>query len=113
MDSILTSIKKLLGIDETYEHFDADLIMHINSVFMILYQMGVGPNTPYAITDSSDKWTDFSDDVETMNAVKSYVFMKVRMMFDPPQNGTLMDSLKQLIDECEWRLNVFKDNSYE
>ena len=113
MDSILTSVKKLLGIDEAYEHFAADLIMHINSVFMILCQMGVGPSTPYVITDSSDEWTDFSDDVETMNAVRSYVFMKVRMIFDPPQNGTLMDSLKQLIDECEWRLNVLKDKTNE
>lgn len=111
MDSILTSIKKLLGIDETYEHFDADLIMHINSVFMILYQMGVGPNAPFVIEDAASTWDEFSSDVETMSAVRTYMFMKVRQIFDPPQNGTLMDSLKQLISECEWRLNVLKDKT--
>lgn len=110
MESILTSVKKLLGIAEEYTQFDADIIMHINTVFMTLCQMGVGPSTPFQITGSSELWNNFSDDVETMNAVKTYVYMKVRLIFDPPQSGTLMESLKQLIDEYEWRLNVLKDD---
>lgn len=109
MDSILTSIKKLLGIAEEYTQFDGDIIFHINTVFMTLFQMGVGPDIPFIIEDDSSYWEDFSSDVETMAAVKSYVFMKVRLLFDPPTNGTLLDSLKQLIDEYEWRLNVLKD----
>ena len=113
MESILTSIKKLLGIADEYTQFDDDLIMHINAVFMTLCQMGVGPDIPYVITDSGDEWNDFSEDIETMNAVKSYVHMKVRLIFDPPQNGNLLESLKQLIAEYEWRLNVLKDKEDE
>ncbi len=109
MDSILTSIKKLLGITEDYEHFDPDIIMHINAVFLILNQMGVGPDTPFSITDKSATWEDFSSDISKIEMVKSYMGNKVRQMFDPPQSGAVAESLKNTIAEQEWRLNVACD----
>lgn len=106
MESILTSIKKLLGIAEEYEHFDADLIIHINSVFLVLTQIGVGPSDGFMITDSNANWNDFvPDDVKKMQAVKIYVYLKVKLLFDPPSNSTLVESTKELIREYEWRLN--------
>lgn len=109
MDSILTSTKKLLGITEDYEHFDPDIIMHINAVFLILNQMGVGPDTPFSITDKSATWEDFSSDISNIEMVKSYMGNKVRQMFDPPQGGAVAESLKNIIAEQEWRLNVACD----
>ena len=107
MESILTSIKKLLGIAEEYEHFDADLIMHINSVFLILTQIGVGPSDGFIIADSNATWNDFvPDDNKKMQAVKSYVYLKVKLLFDPPTSSSLLESTKALISEYEWRLNV-------
>lgn len=106
MDSILTSIKKLLGIDESYEIFDPDIIMHINSVFMVLRQMGVGPPGGFSISDDSAVWTDYIPDIEKIEAVKTYIYMKVRLVFDPPTSSALLDALKQSIQEYEWRLNV-------
>lgn len=109
MDSILTSTKKLLGITEDYEHFDPDIIMHINAVFLILNQMGVGPDTPFSITDKSATWEDFSSDISKIEMVKSYMGNKVRQMFDPPQGVAVAESLKNIIAEQEWRLNVACD----
>lgn len=108
-DSILTSIKKLLGIDEAYTHFDADIIMHINSVFMILNQLGVGPESGFSITDSDAVWSDFISNANTVEAVKSYIYLKVKLMFDPPLSGTVTDSITRTISELEWRLNVAVD----
>lgn len=104
MDSILTSIKKLLGIPEEYEQFDMDIILHINSVFMILNQLGVGPAEMYRIADKNDKWLDFVTDYDDLDAVKSYMFLKVKQLFDPPQSSILMESQNRLIQELEWRL---------
>lgn len=111
MDSILTSIKKLLGITEDYEHFDADIIMHINSVFLILNQMGVGPDQPFVISDASATWEDFSSDIDKIQMVKTYIGLKVKMIFDPPQGGAVAEAYKNQIAECEWRLNVACDPS--
>lgn len=108
-DSILTSIKKLLGIDEAYTHFDSDLIMHINSVFMILTQLGVGPESGFSITDSDAVWSDFISNENSIEAVKSYIYLKVKLMFDPPLSGTVSDSMSRVISELEWRLNVAVD----
>ncbi len=107
MDSILTSIKKLLGIAEDYEHFDADIIMHINSVFMILTQIGIGPSEGFSIEDKSSKWTDFipKESSVNFNAVKTYMHLRVRLLFDTP-TGTVLDMCKQQADEIEWRLKV-------
>ena len=106
MDSILNSIKKLLGIEKEYEVFDADIIMHINSVFLILCQMGVGPDKPFVIHDNSATWSDFWGDKESNEAVITYVYMKVKSIFDPPSSGTANNAMDALIKEMEWRLNV-------
>lgn len=106
MESILTSVKKMLGITEEYEHFDNDLIMHINSVFMILNQIGVGPNKPYTITGSDETWNDFFLDTDPIELVKSYIYLKVRLIFDPPTTGVLHEAMERQITEFEWRLNV-------
>lgn len=106
MESILTSIKKLLGITEDYEHFDADIIMHINSVFMILNQLGVGPKEGFSISDETATWNDYLPDGSNLEAVKSYIHLKVKLLFDPPLSSTVMECMKQMINEMEWRLNV-------
>lgn len=106
MESILTSIKKLLGIAEDYEHFDSDIIIHINSVFMILNQLGVGTSEVFAIENKDAVWTDFISDTTKVEAVKSYIYLKVKLLFDPPLSSAVMESIKQMISELEWRLNV-------
>ena len=104
MDSILTSIKKMLGITEEYEHFDPDLIMHINSAFMILTQMGVGPSEGFRIEDKTSDWDEFVSPEDNLESVKTYVFMKVKLMFDPPTSSSVMESMNRMINELEWRL---------
>lgn len=113
MESILTSVKKLLGMTEEYAVFDTDLIMHINSVFMILNQMGVGPKDAFCITDATATWSDFAGERTDLAAVKSYVALKVRLLFDPPQSSVMMDAIKNLISELEWRLYVACDKEAE
>lgn len=106
MDSILTSIKKLLGIAEDYTQFDSDLIMHINSVFMILTQLGVGPEDGFTIEDAYAEWSDFVSPGDNLELIKSYMHLKVKLLFDPPTNSSLIDSMDRMINEFEWRLNV-------
>lgn len=106
MDSILTSIKKMLGIAEEYEHFDPDIIMHINTVFMVLNQLGVGPEEGFTIEDSSSVWTDFVPDTTKVEAIKTYIYLRVRLLFDPPNNNGTFDAINRSISELEWRLNV-------
>lgn len=106
MDSILTSIKKLLGIAEDYTHFDSDIIMHINSVFMVLSQLGVGPSNGFRIEDDTATWDEYITEGDNLDAVKSYMHLKVRLLFDPPLSAAVMEATKQMINELEWRLNV-------
>lgn len=106
MESILTSIKKLLGIDEEYEVFDPDIVMHINAVFMTLTQLGLGPPEGFVIADKESKWTDFIADVRKHQAIKTYIYLKVRLLFDPPTSSAVMEAMNRTISECEWRLNV-------
>lgn len=108
-DSILISIKKLLGIPKEYEHFDTDIIMHINSVFMILQQLGVGPVEGFHIENDSDTWEDYLEDSSQLHIVRSYMYLKVRLLFDPPASSTHMNAINQQISEFEWRLNVAVD----
>lgn len=110
MESILTSIKKLLGITEEYEHFDQDIIMHINTTFMVLTQLGVGPSDGFFIRDKYALWSDFIPDATNLEAVKSYTYLKVRMLFDPPTSSVLMTAMDNNIKELEWRLNVAADS---
>lgn len=109
MESILTSVKKLLGIDEAYEHFDTDIIIHINSIFMVLTQMGVGPAEGFSIIDKNDIWTDFIEDLSKLEAVKSYVYLRVKLLFDPPASSAVTESMNRMISEFEWRLNAEVD----
>lgn len=108
-DSILNSVKKMLGITEEYTHFDADIIMHINSVFSILAQLGVGPDEGFAIEDETTSWSEFVPE-ETgsllLSSVRTYMFMKVKMMFDPPLSSSVAEAYNRQISELEWRLNV-------
>ena len=110
-DSILTSIKKLLGITEEYEHFDQDIIIHINSVFMILNQLGVGPSNGFSITDKTAAWSDFISEGANLESVKSYIYLKVRLLFDPPTTSAVMESMNRMISELEFRLNVSAESS--
>lgn len=109
MDSILTSIKKMLGIAEEYTNFDSDLIMHINSVFTILTQIGVGPSSGFSIIDEHASWTDFVAEDPRLESIKSYMYLKVKLLFDPPLNSATIESMKRLISELEWRLSVTVD----
>lgn len=105
MESILTSIKKVLGIYEEDKSFDADIIMHINTVFMILRQMGVGPPEGFSITGSFETWDDYLKDNTLLESVKTYVALRVRLMFDPPASSAIVDVINRTITELEWRLN--------
>lgn len=106
MENILTSIKKMLGISEEYEHFDMDLIMHINSVLSILNQLGVGPPDGFSIKDTTTLWSDFIADTTKLEMVKSYVYMKVKLLFDPPSSSAVIESTNRLINELEWRIVI-------
>lgn len=106
MNSILTCVKKQLGIAKEYDHFDPELIVHINSTLMILTQMGVGPSEGFTIEDDSSVWSDFIQDNEKIEAVKTYVGLKVKLIFDPPQSSAVIESYNRTISELEWRLNV-------
>lgn len=106
MESILTSIKKLLGIAEDYEHFDQDIILHINSVLAILTQLGVGQSTGFSIKDKTALWSDFISNKLYYEPVKTYVYLKVKLMFDPPQSSIVMDATNRMISELEFRLNA-------
>lgn len=106
-ESILISIKKLLGISEEYTNFDTDIIIHINSAFMVLNQLGVGPSDGFSIEDDSATWDEYiPTEYKKLEAVKTYIYLKTKIVFDPPQSGTVMEAIKQSIKEYEWRLNV-------
>lgn len=111
MESILTSIKKMLGIAEEYEHFDADIIMHINSVFTILTQIGVGPPEGFRIEDETATWAEFIPSGSNLEAVKSYIHMQVKLLFAPPDNSAVLASTERKISELEWRLNVSAEST--
>lgn len=112
MDSILTSIKKLLGIAEEYTHFDADLIVHINSVLSVMSQLGVGPDTGFSISDDNAVWSDFVPEAKNLELIKSYVYLKVRLLFDPPTSSAVLASMERQISELEWRINTSAETEY-
>lgn len=113
MESILTSIKKELGISEDYTHFDPDLIMYINSVLSILTQIGVGPSDGFRIEDKTSTWKDFiSNDVD-LELVKSDMVLRVRLLFDPPLSSIVVNSMNEMIKEFEWRLSTIVENKKE
>lgn len=110
-NSILASVRKLVSAGSDSSDFDSDLLIHINSVFSILQQLGVGPETGFFITDDSATWEDYlGDDTAYINLVKSYVAAKVRILFDPPVSSAVLDSLNRICSEFEWRANVAAEN---
>lgn len=110
MESILISIKQLLGIDEAETHFDMDVIIHINSVFSKLKQLGVGPEEKFSIVDDKPVWSDFTGEDGDYDEVKTYTYLKVKLIFDPPTNSNMLKAMKEEADELEWRLNVTASN---
>lgn len=114
MSVILTDVKKMIGPSEIYDQFDKDLIIHINSVFTILQQLGVGPKNGFSIESGEETWNDFVDGIEESNIfqmVKSYMYLKVRMQFDPP-TGSVASAFQEQIKEYEWRLSVAPDTDW-
>lgn len=105
-NSILNTIKNMLGIPNTDTAFDTDIIVQINSVFMTLNQLGIGPDTVYSIEDSTPVWTDFLTDLAMYASVKAYMYQKVRLAFDPPSASFVLDAIRNQIQELEWRLSV-------
>ena len=105
-DSILDTVKKMLGVDLVDDSFDMELIIFINDVFSKLNQLAVGPTTTYVIDDRLDKWTDFLLDRADLNMVRTYMYLQVRITFDPPTNPSLLENMMKRIQEYEWRLNV-------
>ena len=113
MESILTSIKKLLGIDAEYTHFDEDIIMHINSVFGILNRLGVGPASGFRIEDDTTTWNDYIPSMENFEAVKSYIHLKVKLIFDPPLSSAVLQAMKETIAELEFTLNIAAESAID
>jgi hypothetical protein len=111
MESILTSIKKLLGIEEEYKHFDTDIILHINTTFTTLTQLGVGPKDGFLIADEMETWDRFLEGATNLEAVKTYVYLQVKLLFDPPASSSVIEAINRKIGELEWRLNVQTDQS--
>lgn len=107
-DSILLSTKKILGLEEDYTEFDVDILTHINSAFTTLQQLGIGPPEGFSIEDEDALWADFLTD-ERLNSVKTYVYLRVRLLFDPPTTSYLIESLSKQAHELEWRLNVTRE----
>lgn len=105
-DSILLTIKKLIGLDQDYNAFDQDLIVSINGAFMILNQLGVGPLKPFMIFGANESWSDFSSDIDYVNLVKNYVYLRARLLFDPPNTGVLHEAMERQVTEFEWRLKI-------
>lgn len=108
-DSILNSVKKILGLGEDYTSFDEDVILNINSTFSTLNQLGVGPEDGFAISDDTATWVDFLGDDARLNHVKTYVWLRVRLLFDPPSTSYSLESMKHQVQELEWRLNVQRE----
>lgn len=108
-ESILTSIKKLLGIAEEYEHFDVDIIMHINSIFSILTQLGAGPAEGFFIEGKSAVWSEFISERAKIECVKSYMYLRVKLLFDPSLSSAVTESMRRQADEFEWRIMAAAD----
>jgi hypothetical protein len=107
--SILTSTKKVLGLEEDYVAFDEDILLHINSVLSTLNQLGLGPTNGFMIEDKTATWDDFIGTDLRLTSVRSYVYLRVRLLFDPPTTSYLIDSFNEQIKQLEWRLNVVRE----
>ena len=108
-DSILMTIRKSVCGDPYADHFDTDLLVHINACFSILNQLGVGPENGFVVTDETQSWSSYSDNDRILNMVKTYVTLKVKKIFDPPLTSSVLEAMDKEIKELEWRLNVAVD----
>jgi hypothetical protein len=111
--SILSSVKKNLGLAEEYTIFDPDITLYINGCFSTLNQLGIGPDDGFAIEDKSATWDDFLGTEKRLNSVLTYVSLRVRLLFDPPTQSFVRDAIEKQISELEWRINVFRENERE
>lgn len=108
-DRILESVKKVLGLAPDYHAFDADIMMHINSAFSVLHQLGVGPDEPFMIEDETATWTEFLGTERGVNSVKSYVYLQVRLLFDPPATSFALGAMEKQIEELGWRISTYME----
>lgn len=106
MTSILTTIKKMLGIESEYTQFDPEIIVHINTVLMTLNQLGVGSEEGFVVADSTDTWSDYLGEDSNLEAVKSYIYISVRLIFDPPSSASILAAFERTKSELEWRLTL-------
>lgn len=113
MESILTTIKKMLGITADYTHFDTDIIIHINTTLMTLNQLGVGPERPAMISSDYDTWDSVFGNTKDIEAIKTYIYLKVRLTFDPPTSSFVLDAMNRQANELEWRLNLQTEENKE
>ena len=112
-ESILDSIKKLIGIEDTETYFDSDIVTGVNSAFSSLNQIGIGPDDGFSISDNTKVWNNYLTDVRTLELVKSYVHLKTKLLFDPPSSSSIVEIINKEISEFEWRLNVIKTTKQE
>lgn len=110
-ESILNSTKKILGLSEEYPVFDIDVLMHINTAFSTLNQLGIGPPDGFEILDSTALWSDFLGVDKRLNPVKTYVYLRVRLLFDPPTTSYLITATQEQLREIEWRLQTYREES--
>jgi hypothetical protein len=108
-NSILNSVKKVLGMEASYTAFDTDVLMHINTAFSTLHQLGVGPPDAFVVSNSTPEWSSFIASVDGIEAVRSYVFLRVRLLFDPPTTSFGITAMENMVKEMEWRLNAVVD----
>lgn len=109
--SILQSVKKTLNLQPDYEAFDQDVLMHINSVFSTLHQLGVGPDSGYMIEDGGQTWQEFLGNDPRLNNIKTYIYLRVRLLFDPPTTGFHVTAMREQITELEWRINALREDT--
>ena len=110
-DSILMTIRKLVCGNPYADHFDTDLLVHINACFSVLNQLGVGPENGFVVTDETQSWSSYIADNYRLNMVKTYVTLKVKKIFDPPLTSSVLEAMDKEISQLEWRLNVAVDPS--
>lgn len=109
--SILTSVKKNLGLEASYTAFDPDILMHINSALSILTQLGIGPENGFTVEDATTTWATIIGTDAQLNSVKTLVYLRVRLLFDPPTTGYLVDAMNKQIEELTWRLSVYREGN--
>lgn len=112
-ESILISTKKVLGVSEEYAEFDLDILTHINAAFGVLNQLGLGPDEGFYVEDESSVWEDYITKSSVLSMIRTYVFLKVRFLFDPPTTSFLINAVEEQINQHEWRINVFRESEME